>query len=160
MRLAPAFALLSLCLLAACGKSPQEAAVSAATGGKVDMQQDGDKTTITTPGATISSGEGTELPASFPKDAWLPGRYTIKTAADFGGASILDLQVADAIDATASAALAGMDEQGWKKTMSMEQEGTHVMMFEKEGRVATYSVGKDPDGPGARVAVQFAPKQQ
>ena len=162
MRLAPAFALLSLCLLAACGKSPQEAAVSAASGGKVDMEQDGDKTTVKTDQGTMTfNGEsGQALPAGFPKDVWLPDGYTVKTSADFGGATILDLQVGQAVAATAAAASAGMDEQNWKQTRSMEQNGQHVFMFEKEGRVATYSVRADEDGPGSRIAVQLAAKQK
>ena len=162
MRLAPAVALFSLCLLAACGKSPQEAAVSAASGGKVDMEQEGDKTTIKTADGTmtVATGDSAEIPATFPKDVWLPGRYQVKTAADFGGASILDLQVEDAVAAATAAASAGMDEQNWKQTMTMEQDGTHVLMFEKDGRVATYSVRKDEDGPGSRVAVQVAPRQR
>jgi hypothetical protein len=159
MRLAPlAIALLACLSVAACGKNPQEAAVSAATGGKVDMEQDGDKTTIKTAEGqmTVNSGANQPLPASFPADAFLPDGYSVKTSAEFGGATILDLQVPGDMAAVADAASQGMQAKAWKQSMSMNQNDARMLMFEKDGRVATYTVTKDPDGPGSRLAVQVA----
>ena len=166
MRNRPALALLSAsmlsaCLLAACGKNAQEAAVSAATGGKASMQQDGDKTTITTAEGqvSVSTQAGQPLPAEFPKDIWLPEGYSIQTAANFGGAQILDMVVPGELAANAESASGAMQGQGWKQSMSMAQDDTHVLMFEKDGRTANLTFTKNPDGAGSRMHVQTTPKQ-
>jgi hypothetical protein len=159
MRTVPALALLSLCLLAACGKSPQEAAVSAATGGKVDMKQEGDKTTVTTADGqiSVSTQAGQPLPTDFPKDIWLPDGYSIQTAANFGGAQVLDMVVPGDIAGNAQTASSKMQADGWKQTMSLAQNDSQVLMFEKDGRSTQLAFTKNDDG--AHMHVQVTPKQ-
>jgi len=76
-------------LLAACGKSPDEVAVSAMSGGKVD--KDGDKLTVQTDqgAVTFNAAEGQPLPANFPKDVFLPKDYSVRSSMEQQGTSIL-----------------------------------------------------------------------
>jgi hypothetical protein len=154
-RTLPALVLSSLVLLSACGKSPQEAAVSTATGGKVDMKQEGDKTTYTTADGkmTVTTGEGAALPGGFPTDIALPSGYKIETAAEFGGNYTLALIVPGDMASSAKAASEAMQAQGWKQAMEMNQADAHVLMFQKENRAANFAFTPNTDGGGSRVTV-------
>jgi hypothetical protein len=164
MRLAPiaSCATLALCLsLAGCADRMEEAAVAAASGGKVEMDKDGDTTTVKTDEGsfTLSNGGDQPLPADFPSDAFLPAEYKVQTVAEAGGATMLQLAVPGEVAATAQAVADGMKAQSWKTQMTAQQNGTHVLMFEKDGRTIAYNVMGNPDGKGAYVGVQIVPKQ-
>jgi hypothetical protein len=164
MRLAPlaSLATLALCLsLAACADKVEEAAVAAASGGKVEMDKDGDTTTIKTDEGsyTISNDGDQPLPADFPSDAFLPADYKVQTVAEASGTTMLQLAVPGDVAATAQAVADGMKAQSWKTQMTAQQNGMHAMMFEKDGRTINYNVMKGPDGKGSYVGVQVVPKQ-
>jgi hypothetical protein len=155
-----AAALSAALLLAACGKSPQEAAVSAASGGKVE--QDGDTTTIKTDEGDlkISSESGQSLPASFPKDVYLPSGYSIQSSMDMADkAQMLQFTApGNAADASAAAGKA-MPGMGWEQKMSMQQGGVHVLMFENSDSVASYQFSDNPDGGGTMVVLSVSRKE-
>jgi hypothetical protein len=158
----PALVLLSLALLPGCGKKMGEAAVAAASGGKVAVHQDGDKTTVTTAGGqvTLSSGEGATLPGGFPADITLPSGYKLETAADFGGNYTLSLVVPGDAAALAGDASKSMQGQGWKQAMEMNQPDAHVLMFQKDKRAANFTFSPNTDaGGGTRVTVTASQEQ-
>jgi hypothetical protein len=146
-------------LVAACGKSPDEVAVAAATGGKVD--KDGDKMTIQTEqgAVTFNAEQGQALPANFPKDVFLPKDYSVRSSMDMNGALMLDLvtpgKPADAF-AAAGAAMPGM---GWKQTASLQQAGTSILVYENEAQMVQYSFADDEPGK-AHVSVAVTKKGQ
>ncbi|MGH8030488.1 MAG: hypothetical protein ACREO3_11200 [Arenimonas sp.] len=155
----PIVLILATLLLAACGKSPQEAAVAAATGGKVD--QDGDKTTVQTDQGTITynAAQDQALPANFPKDVFLPKDYTVRSSMDMNGALMVDLvtdgKPADVFAAT-GAAMPGM---GWKQTAAMQQQGNSVLVFENDAQMVQYSFLDDEPGK-AHLSVAITKKGQ
>lgn len=163
MRLAPLATLaLATCLtLAACADKAEEVAVAAATGGKVEMDKDGDTTTVKTAEGTFTiSNDGSQsLPEDFPADVFLPADYRIQTVAKAGGATMLQLAVPADVAATAQAVADGMASKSWKTQMTAQQNGTHILMFEKDGRTMAYNVMNNPDGKGSYVGVQVVPKQ-
>jgi hypothetical protein len=146
-------------LLAACGKSPDEVAVAAATGGKVD--KDGDKMTIQTDQGvvTYNAEQGQALPANFPKDVFLPKDYSVRSSMDLNGALMVDIvapgKQADAFAAT-GAAMPGM---GWKQSASMQQGGTSILVFENEAQMVQYSF-VDEEAGKAHVSVAVTKKGQ
>jgi hypothetical protein len=145
-------------LLAACGKSPDEVAVSAVSGGKAS--KDGDKLTVQTEqgAVTFNAAAGQPLPASFPKDVFLPKGYEVRSSMDRNGAQLVDRlapgKTADLFAAT-GAAMPGM---GWKQSASMTQGGTSVLVFENEARMVQYSFN-DEEGK-AHVSVSVTKKDQ
>jgi hypothetical protein len=146
-------------LLAACGKSADEVAVSAVSGGQVE--KDGDKMTIQTEqgAVTFNAEEGQALPANFPKDVYLPKDYAVRSSMDMNGALMVDLvspgKPAD-VFAAAGAAMPGM---GWKQSASMQQAGTSILVFENDAQMVQYSVMDDEPGK-AHVSVAVTKKGQ
>lgn len=163
MRLAPLALALAACLsLGACGKAQeaaQEVAAEAATGGKADVDRDGDKTTITTDqgSITVNTGAGQSLPADFPSDAFLPEGYRINTIAEMGGARSIEMLVPGSMADTSKAVSEAMQAQSWKQAMSMQQNDMHALMFEKDGRMAQYTISQADDG--THVALNVIAKQ-
>jgi hypothetical protein len=146
-------------LLAACGKTPNEAAVAIASGGKV--QQDGDKMTIKTDEgtATFNAQQGQPLPPTFPKEVFLPDDYEVRSSMDLNGALMVDLvapgKPADIFAATA-AAMPGM---GWKQNASIQQAGTQALVFENDAQLVQYSFFDDEPGK-AHLSVAVTKKGQ
>ena len=135
-------------LLAACGKSADEVAVSAMTGGKVD--KDGDKMTIQTDqgAVTYNAAEGQALPASFPKDVYLPKDYTVQSTMDMAGALNVQLVVPGKAGGEFAAAGAAMPGMGWKQQVSMQQDGTSILVFDNDKQMVQYSFTDDESGKG------------
>src|SRR5690606_26419459 len=96
--------------LAACGKSPEErmasAIASAASGADVSVEDEGERVVLGTgdEAMTISSGDSASLPANFPKDVFLPDDYTIESALDSAGFSMVSLRTPGEVDKLADAA--------------------------------------------------------
>jgi hypothetical protein len=146
-------------LLAACGKSADEVAVSAVSGGKVE--KNGDKMTIQTEqGAVVfNAEEGQALPAKFPKDVYLPKDYSVRSSMDMNGALMVDLLSPDKPADVFAAAGAAMPGMGWKQSASMQQEGTRILVFENEAQMVQYSVMDDEPGK-AHVSLAITKKGQ
>lgn len=146
-------------LLSACGKSPDEAAVSAMSGGKVD--KDGDKLTVQTDqgAVTFNAAEGQPLPANFPKDVFLPKDYSVRSSMDMNGALLVDVLAPGTPAEVFAAAGAAMPGMGWKQSASMQQQGTRILVFENEAQMVQYSVMDDEPGK-AHVSVAITKKGQ
>lgn len=152
-------------LVAACTKSPDEriaeAAIERATGGKAQVERDGDKVTVQTEQGEvmISRGDAAALPADFPKDVPLPQGYKVMEAMAMAGNTVLALDAPGKVPAVAAQARDGMRAQGWKETTAMEQsDDTRIYVYEKDGRTANLGFYDNQQG-GVRVGVQLTGKQ-
>jgi hypothetical protein len=152
--------------LAACGKTPAERAtdamLSAATGQKVSVDKDGDRTTVHTDQGDMTV-DNTRLPAEFPKDVYLPASYKIETAMTLPNAMVVHLLAPGQVEPIAAAAGRQMLAQGWTSMMTMAQsEKGSVVMYEKqaEKRHATLTIAEDGDGNGVQVGYQLATERQ
>ena len=149
----------------ACSKSPGEglagAAISAATGQKVDVDQDGGKVTFQTDKGEmkIASGDDASLPMDFPHDVYLPAGYKVQSAMEMPGAVIVEVDAPGRVPALFADASKQMQARGWKQTMAMQQAGDAQMLgFEKANRSAVVSL-YDNDGNGVKVGLQLTTKQ-
>jgi len=147
------------------GQSAAEAAISAASGGKVDVSQEGDTTTIKSADGkqtmTVSAGADAALPASFPKDVYLPSGYKVESALEMPGAIVTHVLTDGSVASIASDADKGMQAQGWKQTMVMAQsEQAHIVMWEKGERHATLTIAGDQAQGGVQVGYQLATSKQ
>jgi hypothetical protein len=153
----------TLCL-AGCGKSPSErlseAAISAASGNKVAVDRNGDQVTFKSEQGEmkIASGASAALPASFPKDVYLPAKYSIDSVMEMPNAQVVSLAASGSAAALFADASKQMQAQGWKQTMAMQQSGSAQMLaFEKDQRSAMLTFD-DQDG-AVKVGLQLTSKQ-
>ena len=163
-----AFAAVALLAGAGCkraGQSAAEAAISAATGGKADVHQDGETTTITSKDGketmTISAGGDAKLPADFPRDVFLPADYKVESALEMPGAMVTHVLTEGSVASIAADADKGMQAQGWKQSMVMAQsEQAHIVMWEKGERHATLTIAGDKAQGGVQVGYQLATEKR
>jgi hypothetical protein len=155
--------LAALCA-AGCGKSPSEriteAAISAATGNKVDVDKNGGQVTFKSDQGEmkIASGESATLPASFPKDVWLPAKYTIDSVMEMPNAQVVSLAASGSAATMFADASRQMQAQGWKQTMAMQQAGSAQMLaFEKDQRSAMLTF--DEEAGAVKLGMQLTTKQ-
>ena len=156
---------LSACTLVACGKSPgeraAEAAIEASTGHKADVDsKDGTVTLKTDDGEMkIAGGEGAKLPASFPKDVWLPKDYVVESSMEMPGALVVSLDTMGKMAALADDAGKQMAAHGWKQSFSMQNSADSQMtVYEKENRSATVSFSTE--GDSVKLGLQIATQKQ
>ena len=159
-------AIVAALALSACGKSPgermAEAAIEASTGQEAEVSADGDKVTFKTDEGemTMTGGDSAVLPATFPKDVWLPSGYKVASSMEMPGAMVVDVQAPGTVQGLAAAANKAMLDQGWTQRVSMQQSAeTHVVVFEKDERSASLTLNADPDAKGVRIGVQVTSKQ-
>jgi hypothetical protein len=159
-------ALLAAFALTACGKSPgermAEAAIEAGTGQKADVSADGDQVTFKTDKGDmkITGGDSAVLPATFPKDVWLPSGYKVASSMEMPGAMVVEVQAPGTVQGLAADAGKAMVAQGWKQRVAMAQSAeTHIIVFEKDQRDASLTINADPDSKGVRTSVQVTTKQ-
>lgn len=154
-----------LAALAGCGKSPSqsaaEAMVSAATGGKVNVSQSGDNTTMTVKDDNgneihMNAGGNVALPKDFPSDVHLPASYTIKTAINAPGGIVLEMHTPAAMQAVYSDYDASMKSGGWTEAMAMQTSDKESMLnFTKGERNVVVSIVAAGEG-GTDVHLQAA----
>lgn len=148
------------------GEAAADAAIAAASGGKVDVSHDGDgNTTITTKDGkqsmTVSTGDGAALPADFPRDVYLPSGYKVESALEMPGAIVTHVLTQGSVASVSSDADRGMQGQGWKQTMVMAQsDEAHIVMWEKGERHATLTIAGDKAQGGVQVGYQLATGKQ
>ena len=149
----------------ACAKSPEEriaeAAIERATGGKAEVERDGDQVTVKTGQGEmrISRGDAAILPPDFPKDLPLPHGYKVMESLAMAGNTVLALDAPGKVPAVAAQARDAMRAHGWKETTAMEQsDDTRIYVYEKDGRHANLGFYDNQQG-GVRVGVQLTGKQ-
>lgn len=166
----PAALLLAAALvlpLGACrqaGEATAEAAIAAASGRKVDIQRDGDRTVIKAGEGEISmsAGEALPLPADFPKDVYLPKAYTVNSVMDMSGMRVVSVMSPGKVSGLFNDARTAMQDAGWKQNMAMQQSADNAMLsFEKAQRNAVLSFNRAQSGrDGVVISVQLRQEQQ
>jgi len=143
-----------------CAKSPGqhigEVAIAAATGRGVGLDEHDGKVTFKTDQGEmqVASGASATLPADFPKDVYLPARYTVESVMRMPNAQMLALDTSGDIPSMFAAASKHMQTQGWKQTMAMQQNAsTQMLAFEKEQRNAMLTF--NADGDAVKVGLQL-----
>ena len=148
------------------GEAAADAAIAAASGGKVDVSHGDDGTTTISSKdgketMTVSAGDGTTLPASFPKDVFLPSDYKVESALEMPGAVVTHVLTQGSVASVSSDADKDMQAQGWKQTMVMAQsEQAHIVMWEKGERHATLTIAGDKAQGGVQVGYQLATEKR
>ena len=169
MRNLPLIAIAATVALActACGKSAgeraAEAAIEAGTGQKADVDAKNGAVTIKTDKGEMkmTSGDTAALPASFPKDVYLPEHYTVKSAMEMPNAMVLEIEAPGAVAAMYDKATKHMVGQGWKQQMAMQNDADNQMVvYEKDKRTASLSLSKNTDTNGVTLGVQIGTQQQ
>jgi hypothetical protein len=161
-----AIAVLSAAGCKRAGQSAADAAIAAASGGKVDVNHgdDGTTTIATKDGKqtmTVSAGAGAALPASFPRDVYLPSDYKVESAMEMPNAVIAHVLTPGNLGAIAPEADRAMQAQGWTQSMLLVQsEQAHIVMWEKGERHATLTIAGDEAQGGVQVGYQLATSKQ
>lgn len=163
-RLLPAVTAVVL-VLSGCQKAADaatEAAIERASGQKMEVDRDGDRVSIRTEDGevTLEAGEALPLPADFPKDVYLPGRYDVDSVMDMGGMRVVNLTTRGKVSAVFAEAQQAMARAGWKQTMSMQHSADNaVLSFEKDARAAVLSFNRG-EGDGVVMGVQLRQQRQ
>ncbi|MBS0194101.1 MAG: hypothetical protein JSR34_07620 [Proteobacteria bacterium] len=154
-----------LAALSGCSKSPSqsaaEAMVSAATGGKVQVNQSGDKTQMTIKDDKgneihMNAGGNVALPKDFPADVHLPASYTVKTAITAPTGVVLELHTPAAMQAVYADYDAAMKSGGWTEALAMQTSDKESMLnFTKANRNVVVSFNTSSEG-GTDVHLQAA----
>lgn len=154
-----------LAALAGCGKSPSqsaaEAAVSAATGGKVQVSQSGDHTQMTIKDdkgnvMQMNAGGNVALPKDFPSDVHLPPTHTLKSVITVAGATVLDMHVQGAMQAVYAEYDGAMKADGWTEAMAMQTSDKESMFNFTKGQRAVVVTITAADSGGSDVHLQVA----
>ncbi len=158
-RLLPGLCLAScLVLVAGCQKATEtvaQKAVEKALG--VEVKQDGNQVVFKGKEGDLSvtSGEGTSLPANFPKDVPLPEDATVESVMEFGGSQIVTLAVPGTLDAVIDRAAERMAAQGWEqamRTVTANEGGMLAYSKKVEDRSASLMFSTEGDGKVQLVA--------
>ncbi len=147
--------------LAACRKSAEEtlaeAAIKGATGHEVEVDKDGEQVTIKTDDGEmkISGGDAATLPATFPKDIYLPAQYAVSSVMEMNNTQLVALTAQGEVAKLYAEARAMMEKEGWKQTMAMQGSANDgLLAYEKGERKATVSFNAEPDGDTVTVGLQ------
>lgn len=156
---------LSLTLaLAACAEKASEAsaeaAIEASTGGKADVDIEGDTTKITMQTeqgqATMSAGENVALPADFPKDVVLAKEHKVVSVFTAQGATSMAYTTTAKLADLVAEQDAAMKAEGWTQSMSMNADAkSSLLAFKKESREVMLAYTAD-DAGGVTVSVQLS----
>lgn len=152
---------LAVVAMAGCSKSPEEriaeAAIGAVTGTEVSVDEDGEQVTFGSgaDAVTISGGDTAKLPATFPKDVWLPGDYTVESVMDSGKFTMLSVHADGAVADLAAAAQQQMEGAGWKRSLSSQDASSSMLAFQNADRNALLSFDKH-DESGVVYTVQLS----
>ena len=138
------------------GKDASGAEFKVTTGGEGDAQAFS-MTQATGEGGTVAiqSGEGTKIPADFPKDVPLYDGLAVQQAMSDTASGMFN--VTGGVAAAPETVMAYYKEktaaQGWKETMSMNAGDMQTLMCEKDDRALSVMVSKDGEKSALSVSV-------
>ena len=143
--------------LSACGQSPDDRMANVIAGSAAALDDAGDSVVLGSgdEAMTISSGERARLPANFPADVFMPDEYTIESALDSAGFSMVSLRTAGDVGPLADAASKYMQSGGWKQSMMAGDEQSRILTFQNASNVAALSFDRADDG--VVYSVQLSP---
>lgn len=152
--------------IAGCQKAADaatEAAIERASGEKVEVDRDGGQVRIKTADGelTMQAGDALPLPADFPKDVYLPGRYDVNSVMDMGGTQVVSVSTRGKVSGVFAEAQQAMADAGWTQTMSMQHSADSAMLsYEKDARAAVLSFNRGEGNDGVVMAVQLREETQ
>ena len=140
-------------MLAGCGRKAEEKAVEKsieqATGANadVDLTDNGMKISGKTEEGdfSLTSGEGIEVPDDFPSDVFVYKPSSVNAVVNLPQGRSLTLTTGDDSKTVLEAYKREMTAKGWSEKMSMNMGNQAMFSFEKEGRVAQITVGREDD---------------
>lgn len=136
-----------------------DGAVERASGGRVEIERDGDAVVVksATGQVAVQGGDSLPLPATFPKDVYLPEGYAINSVMDLEGVNVLNLRAPGKVPTLFADAREAMAGHGWKETMAMQHSVDSAMLaYEKAERSATLAFN-DGGEHGVSLSVQLNP---
>ena len=152
--------------LGACGKSPAdrmaEAAIEASTGQKASVDTESGAVTFKTDQGDmkVTSGDAATLPATFPKDVYLPDGYKVASAMEMPNAFVIEIDAPGKVAPMFAEASKRMEAEGWTQRMAMQNDASSQMVvYEKANRNATLSF-YDNEGKGVKLGVQVNTQKQ
>lgn len=124
-----------------------EAAIERASGQKMHVDRDGDRTRIRTDDGEIvvDAGDGMALPPDFPGDLFLPARYAVNSVMDISGARLVNLESEGSVASMFDSARETMEDKGWSQTLAMQQPDSAMLGFSQGTREATYTFTRRGD---------------
>ena len=149
-----------LLLLSACQRAQDaavEAALERATGTELEVKDGGKQMTIKTEQgdlkiASAEAGGSVALPPDFPGDIYLPREHRVDSAIDMAGMQMVNLTSPAGLQPLYDEVGKSMTTQGWKREMTMQEEGGATLMYSKDERQVIYQLVKG-DG-GTQVALR------
>jgi hypothetical protein len=116
---------------------------------------DGKVTMETKDGTTsYAVGEGTQVPATFPKDVHVYAGAKVVTSMTVPKGHSLMLESKDSVEKILAAYKSKMTGEGWKEEMSMNQSGSSMLVYKKEAR--TTSIVVTASAGAAQIALTVA----
>lgn len=107
-----------------------EKTIEQATGGKVDISNDGKTTTIETDEGEVTIGKN-EVPDSFPSDVTVYKGSEVIASAEAEGDITLQLKTSDSVSMVNGFYKSDLSKNGWKETSSVDYLGTFTITAEK-----------------------------
>lgn len=143
-----------LLMFAGCGGSPDEAAmerqIEQATGYDADVDISGNNLSMS--GKTgdgefsLSSGEGTEVPADFPDDVLIYSPSKVSMTMNAPEGQSLTLTTSDDSKKIEETYKREMIDKGWSEQVSMNMGSQSMLSYKKGDRVASITIMPSDDG--------------
>lgn len=153
-RLLLATAIAGIFVLPGCNRAREalaEQAIDQARGESMDFDTHGFKTGKI---VALQDRGSVTLPADFPVDVFLPEQRTVSSAMDMDGTKAVNIATAAAMRQVSADMEKTMQEQGWKREMSMQSSAdSSTLIFSKDNRQTVYQLVKAEDG-GTQLAVR------
>lgn len=161
MRLHSPILITLVCLIAltGCGKRSEERSIEEAleksSGGKAKVDLSKNKFEIKTAEGKfkMSSGEGVEIPAGFPKDVYVYAEAKTISSMALPKGNMLVLESKDPAAKVVKAYESKMSDHGWKKEMEMDSGGTSMFVFKKDKLSAQVTIASDSDNGKTTISV-------
>lgn len=143
MPLRSAFALVVVCLLAACGGGPDAGEALAETA-RAAAEPAGGRPAQG--GFQRDAGENLDLPAGFPVDIVLPEHYVVVSVMTMGPSQSVELRSDVAMATLFEQFRAGQVARGWQETVSMQGVEGAMLGFRKGSRGVLANFRPDMEG--------------
>lgn len=131
------------------GETAAEAALAAAAGQDVEIDEDGGTVSYRTDQGevTVTGGEAATLPKDFPEDVYLPVDYVVESTLAMNQDLFVALAVDEDVPVLYAAAREAMAGHGWTETMAaLENNENGLLTFEKADRAAVLSLAREEGG--------------
>ena len=155
--------LTSIILLAVigCGKKPEETLVEKAIqaqfgdNAKIEISEDSVSIKSEDGKALITAGKGATIPKDFPSDIYVYPKSGVEATIDMPTGKMVTLISSDDVGTIAAAYKKEMSSKGWKEQTSMNVEGQHVLILQKDERAINITIIKDDKTGGSRIALMM-----